>query len=87
VSYFEDRFEIEVMRGLDLFHSRFAPDARWNPEDVQGDSRFSDELARLEEAYATHPRFIDRATHLLLVARRRSGAAPATSVIDWLASQ
>jgi SAM-dependent methyltransferase len=87
VSYFEDHFEIEGLRGLDLFHSRFAPDARWNPEDAQGDSHFADELARLEEAYATHPKFIDRATHLFLVAHRRSGAVPATSVIDWLASQ
>jgi SAM-dependent methyltransferase len=26
-----DRFEIEDLRGLDLFHNRFTPDFRWNP--------------------------------------------------------
>jgi SAM-dependent methyltransferase len=85
--YFAHRFDIEDLRGLDLFHGRFAPDARWNPDDAHVDDHFSDELAGLEEAYATHPKFIDRATHLLLVARRRLAAAPTASVIDWLASQ
>jgi len=40
------------------------------------DDQFSDELERLEEAYATTPGFLERATHLLLVARR-SRFAPA----------
>jgi hypothetical protein len=47
----------------------------------------SDELARLEKAYATRPEFMDRATHLLRVARSRRvapvagiGLAPATFV-------
>jgi SAM-dependent methyltransferase len=68
-SYFAGHFDIEDVRGLDLFHSRFAPDARWNPECLGIDGQLSDELTRLEEAYATNPKLIDRATHLLLVAR------------------
>ncbi|MGA2795317.1 MAG: class I SAM-dependent methyltransferase, partial [Roseiarcus sp.] len=30
-SYFADLLDIEEVRGLDLFHNRFAPDPRWNP--------------------------------------------------------
>jgi SAM-dependent methyltransferase len=86
-SYFTPSFEIQDLRGLDLFHSRFAPDPRWNPQGLQPASQLSDELARLEEAYATDPAFIDRATHLLLVARRRCADVPAASVIDWLANR
>lgn len=77
---FANRFEIEDLRGLDLFHSRFMPDPRWNPTFPQDDSQFSDELARLEETYATSPAFMDRAAHLLLVARSRRAAAPSISV-------
>ena len=46
-----------------------------------GDSQLADELARLEKAYATSPEFMDRATHLLLVARSRRAAAPTASVV------
>jgi SAM-dependent methyltransferase len=84
---FASGFEIEDLRGLDLFHSRFMPDLRWNPISRTGDSQLADELARLEKAYATSPEFMDRATHLLLVARSRRpapaagiGLAPATFV-------
>jgi hypothetical protein len=38
------------------------------------DSQFSDELERLEETYATSSGFVERANHLLLVARRRQAA-------------
>jgi hypothetical protein len=41
----------------------------------------SDELVRLEEAYATSSEFMDRAAHLLLVARSRRAAAPMASVV------
>lgn len=68
-------FRFSVHTGLDLFHSRFMPDPRWNPTFPADDSQFSDELARLEEAYATSPAFMDRAAHLLLVARSRRGAS------------
>jgi SAM-dependent methyltransferase len=54
-SYFASRFDIEDVRGLDLFHSRFAPDTRWNPECLGIDGQLSDELTRLEQAYATNP--------------------------------
>jgi len=72
---FADVLEIEDLRGLDLFHSRFAPDSRWNPASLAADRRLYNELARLESAYATDPNFIDRASHLLLVARPRHAEA------------
>ena len=74
-SYFLNHFAIEDLRGLDLFHNRFAPDPRWNPASLAVDNQFSSELERLEETYATSSGFMERATHLLLVARRRQIAA------------
>ena len=78
-SYFTDHFDIEDLRGLDLFHSRFAPDRRWNPLSLAVDNHLYDELKRLEETYATSSGFMERATHLLLVARRRPAAAKSES--------
>ena len=69
---FADDFRIEDLRGLDLFHKRFSPDPRWNPKSLATD-RLQDELRRLEETYARDPGFIDRAAHLLLIARGRPG--------------
>ena len=62
---------IDDLRGLDLFHSRFAPDRRWNPASLEASDQLREELICLEETFSTDPNFIDRATHLLLVARRR----------------
>ena len=81
LGYFAVGFDIEDLRGLDLFHSRFMPDPRWNPISRPGDSQLADELARLENAYATSSEFIDRAAHLLLVARHRRTTAPAARAI------
>ena len=81
LDYFAGGFDIEDLRGLDLFHSRFMPDPRWNPICRSGDNRLADELARLENAYATSSEFMDRAAHLLLVARNRRAAAPAARVV------
>jgi SAM-dependent methyltransferase len=78
-SCFTDHFDIEDLRGLDLFHSRFAPDRRWNPLSLAVDYQLYDELKRLEETYATSSGFMERATHLLLVARRRPAAAKSES--------
>jgi SAM-dependent methyltransferase len=78
-SYFSDHFDIEDLRGLDLFHNRFAPDPRWNPASLAVDNQLYDELERLEETYATSSGFVERATHLLLVARRRPAAAKSES--------
>ena len=69
-NYFAPDFVVEDVRGLDLFHTRFAPDARWSPPDLQADKRLCDQLAELEQLYALRPEFIDRATHLMLVARK-----------------
>ena len=81
LDYFAGGFDIEDLRGLDLFHSRFMPDPRWNPICRSGDNQLADELARLENAYATSSEFMDRAAHLLLVARHRPAAAPAARVV------
>jgi hypothetical protein len=80
-NYFANCFDIEDLRGLDLFHSRFMPDPRWNPVSPSGDSQLADELERLEKAYATSMELMDRAVHLLLVARSRRAGAPAASVV------
>jgi SAM-dependent methyltransferase len=77
-NHFALGFDVEDLRGLDLFHNRFMPDPRWNPACPSDDSQLADELERLEKTYATSAEFIDRATHLLLVARSRR-AAPATA--------
>jgi hypothetical protein len=59
-SYFADHFDIVDLRGLDVFHSRFAPDPRWNPVgSLAAASQLSDEL-------------MEHAAHLLLVARRQA---------------
>jgi SAM-dependent methyltransferase len=79
-NYFANGFDIEDLRGLDLFHGRFMPDPRWNPICRPGYNQLADELARLERAFATSPEFMDRATHLLLVARSRRAAAPEAGV-------
>lgn len=74
-SHFAGCFEIEDLRGLDLFHCRFMPDSRWNPPGfLGGNSRLADELERLELTYAACPDFMDRAAHLLLVGRRERTA-------------
>ena len=75
-SYFADHFDIEDLRGLDLFHNPFAPDPRWNPASLMVDNQFSNELERLEETYATSSGFMERTTHLLLVACRRQTVFP-----------
>jgi len=75
-NHFSGCFDIEDLRGLDLFHCRFAPDLRWNPVRSLGDSHLADELERLEKACTARPEFMDRAAHLLLVARSRRAAAP-----------
>jgi hypothetical protein len=80
-NYFAGCFDIEDLRGLDLFHSRFMPDCRWNPVSSPGDGQLADELERLEEAHASRQEFMDRATHLLLVVRSRRAAAPTACVV------
>ncbi|MEH2513318.1 SAM-dependent methyltransferase [Nitrobacteraceae bacterium AZCC 1564] len=67
--YFSPHLDIENVSGLDLFHTRFMPDPRWN---LPNDScHLSDELAQLEIANAANPELINSAAHLLLIGRRR----------------
>jgi hypothetical protein len=70
-NHFAGYFNIEDLRGLDLFHCRFMPDSRWNPVRSPGGGSLPDELERLEEAFATRPEFMDRAA---LDARRSQPA-------------
>jgi SAM-dependent methyltransferase len=73
---FAGQFDIEDLCGLDIFHNRFLPDPRWNPTPFHVNPQLSDQLAELEQAYARDLCFRERASHLLLVARRSSAAAP-----------
>jgi SAM-dependent methyltransferase len=62
-------FDTEDLCGLDLFHTRFSPDRRWNPS-CDGLSRpVEADLEKLEEIYMRHGQFMDRATHLVFVGR------------------
>lgn len=54
------------LMGLDVFHSRFAPDGRWNPDSLPYASLFEQELCKLEERCAVDPVFMDRAAHILV---------------------
>jgi SAM-dependent methyltransferase len=56
--------------GLDVFHSRFAADPRWNPRALPNEEEFERQLCKLERLCAGEPAFIDRAAHILLCARR-----------------
>jgi SAM-dependent methyltransferase len=80
---FGAHLDIEVIRGLDLFHGRFMPDPRWNPASMLEDLSLKDDLVYLEEAYATNPAFMERADHLLLVAHGRENrtSAPGAAVV------
>ena len=75
--FFTGGFDIELMQGLDLFHSRFATDPRWNPPTLPFSERFVEGLARLEDAYSLDPAYIDHANHILLVGRRRASSTSA----------
>ncbi len=65
-------FAIEDLRGLDLFHGRFAEDKRFNPPSAEPSTGLLRELDRLEARYCHDPKFIDHATHLMLVARPKA---------------
>ncbi|HEY8065804.1 MAG TPA: class I SAM-dependent methyltransferase [Methylosinus sp.] len=65
-------FEMTELRGLDLFHGRFAGDRRWNPSSARTSAGFLRELDRLEHLYCRDPEFLDHATHLLFVATPRN---------------
>jgi hypothetical protein len=71
---FAKQFEIKDLCGLDIFHGRFNPDRRWNPASCGIDPRLSNLLIQLEEKYARNPSFMERATHLMLVGRRRQAS-------------
>ncbi len=70
-THFARVFDIEELCGLDLFHGRFAPDRRWNPETLPTDKDLDAELTRLEEIYSHDEHLRDRANHLFLIGRAR----------------
>jgi SAM-dependent methyltransferase len=59
---------IDDLIGLDLFHGRFANDPQWNPAEAEPNADFLHALRVLESRFSHDPRFIDHATHLLMVA-------------------
>lgn len=73
-------FETTELRGLDLFHCRFAADRRWNPSAARPSAVFLQELDRLEELYCRDPEFVDHATHLLLIATPRTRCSGVVSL-------
>jgi SAM-dependent methyltransferase len=72
---------IKDLIGLDLFHTRFAGDSRWNRDCCQPSPQFGSDLDRLENFYCRNPGFIDHATHLLLVGTRHINPISSTSRI------
>ena len=64
-------FNVVDLSGLDIFHSRFLPDRRWNPPSVNATQQMLGHLAAMEEAHAHNPDFIERAMHLMLIASTR----------------
>ena len=64
--------QIEELSGLDLFHNRFVTDPDWNPTKATPDANFIHALRVLEHRFRRIPTFLDHATHLLLIARRKT---------------
>ena len=64
-------FAVEDLCGLDLFHTRFAPDQRWNPACNELSRPIEADLEKLEEIYMRQDQFMDRATHLLFLGRAK----------------
>ena len=83
--FFSGAFDIELMQGLDLFHSRFAIDPRWNPENLPFSERFVEQLSRLEDVHSLDPQYMDHANHILLLGRRKGlqGAAAEARRKRW----
>jgi len=52
--------------GLDIFHSRFSTNPRWNPTALPYADLFEHELRKLEDRCCCDPAFIDRAAHILI---------------------
>lgn len=69
---FSKHFAITNMVGLDLFHSRFSPDPRWASQKPEKETMFLEHMLRLEEVFAADQDFLEYATHLLLVGKKRS---------------
>jgi hypothetical protein len=66
-------FDTEDLCGLDLFHTRFSPDCRWNPSCERLSRAVEANLEKLQETYTRHDPFMDRAIHLAFVGRGRNG--------------
>lgn len=65
------------LRAIDLFLSRFAPEARWTAKLVNGLSGRQDvvrKLKELEEPLCRLPGWVDHGTHVLIVAQPRNAA-------------
>ena len=67
---FERHLMIRTVVGLDLFHTRFKGDPRWNPPGSHASQELLRELDRLEEAYGFNAAFLTYAAHMLIIADR-----------------
>jgi SAM-dependent methyltransferase len=81
---FQPHITAAELVGLDVFHSRFMADPRWNPDSLPHQDEFERQLCKLERLCSGEPAFIDRAAHILLHARpsqyARSGTTPHMAV-------
>ena len=68
---FSGDFIVTELVGLDLFHSRFALDPRWTSEKAEKETMFLEHIGRLEDLFSADPDFLEYATHLLLVGKKR----------------
>lgn len=74
-SLFSGYFAVTNLLGLDLFHSRFTADQRWVPLQQTKETMFIEHITRLEDVFSTDPDFLEYATHLMLVGKRRPASA------------
>jgi SAM-dependent methyltransferase len=65
---FDTSMTVTNLVGLDLCHSRFRPDPRWNPTEGPECDQFYHDLEVLEHEHSANRDFIDHATHILMVA-------------------
>jgi SAM-dependent methyltransferase len=66
-AHFSRHLSLSEVTGIDLFHSRFAPERCWNHS--QENSEFRHRLTGLERLCCSDPALIDHAAHILVVGR------------------
>jgi SAM-dependent methyltransferase len=92
---FSPHSSIQDLRAIDIFMSRFAPDAHWTSlllEALPTRSLLVDKLKEMEEALCRLPGWVDHGTHVLIVTKPKPNgpvtttAAPAVAETPAVAS-